>query len=235
MSLFLLTQKDRHLSEPVIQTLARLMLLSHMQDGLTNIRVPTVDEPLRVLVSGCLGGWKCGVDGTDNGFGNRLAYLLNGDLIEPTYFCPEQFAIGTPRTTPDIHGGDGFDVLRGSAKVLDENNVDLTEKMIIGAEAMAAHAIANRSELAILMDMSAACGSQVISDGCRFAEQRKYRKGVGVATAALIGIGIPVVSQRDYRTLVEITLLVDPNYVADGFAINHHETKWFREYFGESA
>ena len=172
------------------------MLLAHTHDGLADIRVPTVDTPLRVLVSGCIGGWNCGVDGTDNGFGNRLGTLLANKLLNPTYFCPEDFAIGTPRTTPDIHGGDGFDVLDGTAKVLDENNVDLTNKMIRGAEAMVARAKEHRSELAILMDMSAACGSQVISDGCRFADERRYRRGVGVAAAALIREGIAVFSSE---------------------------------------
>ncbi len=210
------------------------MLLAQAHDGLANVRVPTADAPLRVLVSGCIGGWNCGVDGTDNGFGNRLAAFLANKLLNPTYFCPEDFAIGTPRTTPDIHGGDGFDVLKGDAIVLDENNIDLTEKMILGAEAMVAHAKEHRLELAILMDMSAACGSQVISDGCRFAEERRYRRGVGVAAAALIREGIAVISQRDYRALEEIKRLLDPNYITDDSAINHHETQWYREYFGTS-
>ena len=208
------------------------MLLAHVHDGIANVRIPTADAPLRVLVSGCIGGWNCGVDGTDNGFGNRLAFFLANKLLNPTYFCPEDFAIGTPRTTPDIHGGDGFDVLKGDATVLDENNIDLTENMILGAEAMVAHAKKHRSELAILMDMSAACGSQVISDGCRFAEERRYRRGVGVAAAALIREGIAVISQRDYRALEEIKRLLDPNYITDDSAINHHETQWYREYFG---
>ena len=116
--------------------------------------------------------------------------------------------------------------------MLDENNIDLTAKMILGAEAMVAHAKKHRSELAILMDMSAACGSQVISDGCRFAEERRYRRGVGVAAAALIREGIAVISQRDYRALEEIKRLLDPNYITDDSAINHHETQWYREYFG---
>ena len=39
-------------------------------------------------------------------------------------FCPEQHALGTPRSMPDIHGGDGVDVLAGRARVLDEVPAD---------------------------------------------------------------------------------------------------------------
>jgi uncharacterized protein YbbK (DUF523 family) len=51
---------------------------------------------------------------------------------------------------PDIHGGDGFDVLAGRAKVLDEHGRDLTAQMLAGAEAMLLFARAQRAELAIL-------------------------------------------------------------------------------------
>ena len=73
---------------------------------------------------------------------------------------------------PDIHGGDGVDVLAGRARVLDEHGSDLTEAMLAGARAMLAFARDNGAELAILTDMSAACGSQVISDGCRLVPDR---------------------------------------------------------------
>ena len=85
--------------------------------------------------------------------------------------------------------------------MLDEHGCDLTAKMIEGARAMLAFTLDTRVELAILTDMSAACDSQVISDGCRLIQSRRYQKGVGVATAVLLDAGIPVVSQRDFRTL----------------------------------
>ena len=37
---------------------------------------------------------------------------------------------------PDLHGGNGFAVLRGEASVLDESRVDLTEGMLRGARAI---------------------------------------------------------------------------------------------------
>src|SRR5262245_47339623 len=112
------------------------MLLAHDPNGIASLRVPSVGEPLRLLVSGCLVGLRCGVDGTDYGLADALGPLLGLPTVNVTSFCPEQHSMGTPRTTPDIHGGDGFDVLDGRARVLDQTGADLTAKMIVGAEAM---------------------------------------------------------------------------------------------------
>jgi uncharacterized protein YbbK (DUF523 family) len=179
-----------------------------------------------VLVSGCLYGWQCGVDGSDYGLPVTLAQLRTLPRFRALPFCPEQHALGTPRTMPDIHGGDGFDVMHGRAKVFDENGVDLSEKMLAGARAMLAFARSERAELAILTDMSAACGSQVISDGCRLVEKRRYQKGVGVATALLLEAGIPVVSQRDFHTLALLRARLEPGYEPPADARDHHDHAW---------
>jgi len=81
-------------------------------------------------------------------------------------------------------------VIAGRAKVLDEHGRDLTAKMVEGAQAMLAFARQAHVELAMLTDMRAACGSQVISDGCRLVTDRRWQKGVGVATAVLLDAGI---------------------------------------------
>jgi uncharacterized protein YbbK (DUF523 family) len=210
------------------------VLLAHSAEGVGAVRIPTSLDPLRVLVSGCIAGMPCGTDGTDYGLGGVLRPLLSLPTVKTTAFCPEHHGIGTPRSTPDIHGGDGYDVLDGRARVLDEQGIDLTEKMIVGARAMLADAQANRIELAILTDMSAACGSQVISSGCRLVSERRYRVGVGVATALLVRNGFFVVSQRDYRTLGGIRALLDPTFQLDPTATDHHETSWYRRYFGSA-
>jgi uncharacterized protein YbbK (DUF523 family) len=206
------------------------VLLPHHQGAIDALRAPTKDEPWRVLVSGCLASWQCGVDGSDYGLGVVLAELLALDTVRAFPFCPEQHAMGTPRTMPDIHGGDGADVLAGRARVLDEHGTDLTEKMLEGGRAMLAFARASQAELAILTDMSAACGSQVISDGCRLVPLRKYQKGVGVATALLLEAGIPVVSQRDFHTLGLLRRRLDPSHAAPADARDHHEHPWTLEH-----
>src|SRR5689334_16124518 len=152
------------------------MLLAHHREALGALRQPTQRDPLRVLVSGCLAGWGCGVDGGEYGFGVRFADWLALPTLRALPFCPEQHGMGTPRTMPDIHGGDGFDVIAGRARVLDEQGRDLTAQMLAGAQAMLAFARQQHAELAILTDMSAACGSQVISDGCRLVEERRWQR-----------------------------------------------------------
>ena len=166
------------------------------------------------------------MDGGDYGFGPRFAGLLAHPALQVIAFCPEQHALGTPRSMPDLHGGDGFDVLDGRARVLDENGRDLTAGMLAGAGAMLALAIRERVELALLTDMSAACGSEVISDGCRLVAVRRFQRGVGVATAMLLRAGVPVLSQRDHRSLDRLRRLLDPESAPDPGARDHHEHPW---------
>lgn len=207
------------------------MRLPHDPAARAALRRPSAADPLRVLVSGCILGQPCGVDGTDYGMGGSLGDLLALPTVRAVPFCPEHHGLGTPRTMPDIHGGDGHDVLDGKARVLDQHGADLTEGMLIGARAMLAFAHEQRVECAILTDMSAACGSQVISDGGRFVAERRYRAGVGVAAALLSRHGVPVVSQRDFRTLQWLRGRLDPTHVPDPAARDHHESAWYVDYF----
>ncbi len=209
------------------------MRLAHAPEALASIRTPSEADPLRILVSGCLAGLGCGVDGTDYGLGRAAVTDLFGlDVVRVVSFCPEDHGIGTPRTMPDIHGGDGFDVLDGRARVLDEHGVDLTEPMRRGAQAMVERAQEAEVELAILTDMSAACGSQVISDGCRLVAEPAYQLGVGVAAAALLRAGVPVVSQRDFWTLEQLRSKLIEGYEPDPEARDHHQHPWTKAHFG---
>lgn len=193
---------------------------------LSGLPDPTEAAPWRVLLSGCLAGWACGVDGSDYGMGQALADWRTLLTVHWIPFCPEQVGMGTPRRVPDIHGGDGFAVLDGRARVLDEHGVDLTAAMLVGARAMLDMALRERVHFALLTDMSAACGSQVISDGCRFAQPRRYQRGVGVGAALLLRHGVPVVSQRDYATLGRLRARLDAGFVADPAARDHHAHPW---------
>ena len=47
------------------------------KDYLKNLRIPTVEEPLRILVSSCLLGVKCGVNGDNYGSYASVLKLLN--------------------------------------------------------------------------------------------------------------------------------------------------------------
>ena len=203
------------------------------QSYLRNLRRPSTADPLRVLVSACLTGVACGFDGTANGEYPSVLRLLSYDTVRLIRFCPEEVSFGSPREMCDIHGGDGRDVLRGKARVLTESGVDWTDGMIRAAERMLDVARRERVELAVMMDISAACGSQVIYDGNRFAPEKKYQIGAGVAAALLLENGFQVISQRDFASLEILYAKIDPQHVVDESAIDHHETDWYRGYFEE--
>ena len=207
-------------------TQKRTMLLAYHPHLIDALRTPTASDPWRILVSGCLFGEACGVDGTDYGLGASLAEIIALPTVRALPFCPERFKLGVPRNTPDIHGGDGLDVVNGSARVLDEHGTDITQAMLDGGRAMVDLAKASDVEFAILTDASGACGSQVINEGSRFVEDRKRQKGVGVATAMLLGAGVHVISQRDFKTLGRLRARADASFVAPADARDHQDHEW---------
>lgn len=199
---------------------------------LRSLRQPTPENPLRILVSACFVGTLCGYDGTDNGNYPSVQKLMQYNNVRLIPFCPEHFSFGTPRAMCNIHGGTGIDVLEGRAKVLTEDNIDWTDGMIRAAEKMLQVAQEHNIELAVLMDISAACGSQVIYDGHRFIPDKKYQIGAGVAAANLLRNGFKVISQRDYAALEILYSRIDPAYVLDAEAIDQDQTDWYKSYFG---
>ncbi len=210
-------------------------LLPHDSAALAALRTPSAAAPWRVLISACQAGWGCGVDGTHYGLAGAVPWLHTLPTIRLLPFCPEDVGLGTPRTMPDLHRGDGHDCLAGRARVLDPAGADLTAGMVAGAEAMAAFAMAEGAALAVLTDMSAACGTQCQSEGCRFDTPRRFRRGVGVAAARLLQLGLPLVSQRDFATLDRLRARAEPGFVPDPEKRDHHEHPWFVGYFGVAA
>jgi uncharacterized protein YbbK (DUF523 family) len=198
---------------------------------LNNLRTPTKENPLRILMSSCLTGITCGYDGTANGEYPSALKFLKYDTVKIVKFCPEEFSFGSPREMCDIHGGTGMDVLNGKAKVLTETGKDWTEGMIKASEKMLEIALKEKVEVAVLMDVSAACGSQVIYDGNRFAENKVYQIGAGVCAAQLIRNGIKVLSQRDYASLEILYSKIDSAHSIDLSKVDHHEIDWYKEYF----
>jgi hypothetical protein len=81
------------------------------------------------------------------------------------------------------------------------------------------------------MDISAACGSQVIYEGNRFAEKPVYQIGAGVCAALLMKNGIRVISQRDFASLEILYSKVDKQHEINKSMVDHHEIDWYKEYF----
>jgi uncharacterized protein YbbK (DUF523 family) len=198
---------------------------------LQQLRVPTRDNPLRILMSACLTGVTCGYDGTANGSYPTALKLLGYENVRIVRFCPEDFSFGTPREMCDIHGGTGMDVLAGKAKVLSESGKDWSEGMIKASEKMLQIARQEDIELAVMMDISAACGSQVIYKGNRFAGNKVYQVGAGVCAAQLMRNGFKVISQRDLASLEILYSKMDSSHLIDPGKKDHHETDWYKSYF----
>jgi uncharacterized protein YbbK (DUF523 family) len=194
---------------------------------------PTPENPLHILVSSCLSGTLCGFDGTSYGEYPIMIKLLAHKNLAFHSFCPEDFSFGTPRELCNIHGGDGFDVLAGKAKVLTESGKDWTAQLIHAAERMLAVATQHQVRLAILTDTSASCGSQVIYNGHRHAEDPKYLSGPGVCSALLIRNGFHVISQRDYRTLEHFFKKLNPSHIISEQSIDYHESSWYKDHFAD--
>jgi uncharacterized protein (DUF952 family)/uncharacterized protein YbbK (DUF523 family) len=195
-------------------------------DARAALREPTERHPWRVLVSGCMTGTPCGWRGDDNGLSAHgpLQAFLAHPKVTPVPFCPEHLALGTPRGIPDLHGGDGFDVLEGRARVLVDGKEDVTEALVRHATAMAE--LGETCDLALLLDVSATCGSQVLHLGTRTAPQPRYQAGPGVVAALLWTRRIPFTSQRDPWTLDRLMARVEGRSPAEDAGVDHHHHPW---------
>ena len=201
------------------------------RERLKLLRVPSAEKPLRILMSSCLTGITCGFDGTANGKYPSALELLKHKTVKPITFCPEEFSFGSPREMCDIHGGTGIDVLNGKAKFLSESGIDWTDGILKASQKMLEIAKSNEVELCVLMDVSGACGSQVIYDGNRFGKNPGYLKGMGVAAALLNQNGFQVISQRDFASLEILYSKINPSHKIEREALDHHEIEWYKDYF----
>lgn len=203
------------------------------ENSTLQVRQPTKEEPLRIMMSACLLGISVMYDGREFGLYPLLKKIIESPLTKVVHFCPEDYSFGTPRNLPDIHGGNGYDVLLGRARVLTDKGEDWTEGIVTAAHKMLELARENRVELCIMLDISGTCGSSVIYDGSRLIEDKKYQKGPGVAAALLMENGFSVIAQRDFASLEYLKTLLDSEYVADPKALDHHQTPWYQEYFNK--
>ena len=177
-------------------------------------------------------GILCGADGSSYGSYPHILEIASHPHVQLISFCPEDHVLGTPREIPDIEGGDGADVLDKKARVITESGKDVSTEMITAAHQMLKIAQQHQVELAIMMDVSGACGSQVIYKGHRMSAQPAYQIGMGVCAALLKRNGFQIISQRDYFSLEILRTKIDPGHTINQDAMDHDQTEWYREYFG---
>jgi uncharacterized protein YbbK (DUF523 family) len=142
-----------------------------------------------VLCSACLLGQACRFDGGDKLSRAVIAALRDKEVVP---ICPEVAGgLGVPRAPCSLSGGDGKDVLSGSARVMTSDGRDATAAYLAGAAAAAAAAKRFGATVAILKEKSPSCASRSVLIGPRLAP------GAGVTAAALARDGLAVVSSDD--------------------------------------
>jgi len=153
-------------------------------------------EVKRVLVSACLLGIECNYKGKSKKSRCVLNLLKRRDVILIP-ICPEQLGgLPTPREAAEIVGGDGFDVLRGKARVFTKSGEDVTRYFIRGAKLVGKMAKLLKVKYAILKQRSPSCGCGQIYDG---SFTGKVIEGYGVTAALLKKMEIRVISDEDFE------------------------------------
>lgn len=147
-------------------------------------------------ISACLGGIACRYDGQSNTIPELRQLVDAGQAI---LICPEVLGgLPIPRRPAEIQQGDGFDVWRNQARVVDTDGQDVTELFKQGA--VKAYNEIEKLQISglILKERSPSCGSGLIYDGS-FSGNRIA--GVGVATAYFIQKGLKVYSEENWREM----------------------------------
>nr|UWI50862.1 DUF523 domain-containing protein [Clostridioides difficile] len=136
-----------------------------------------------ILVSACLIGINCKYSG-DNNENEKVKEYLRGK--EFTLVCPEQLGgLSTPRPPAEIVDG---------RVITKEDNKDVTENFVRGAEETLKIAKLYVCSEAILKEGSPSCGCNLIYDG---SFSGKKILGKGITAKLLEEEGIKVKSEKD--------------------------------------
>ena len=142
-----------------------------------------------ILASACLLGREVRYDGEGSPVGDdRLArWARQGRVVT---VCPEvSGGLGVPRVPAEVVGGDGADVLDGTARVVTEAGEDVTDAFLQGAYHALEVARGYGVQVAVLKSKSPSCGCDAIYDGTFSCTKRD---GMGVTAALLRREGIEV-------------------------------------------
>jgi uncharacterized protein YbbK (DUF523 family) len=167
----------------------------------------THNPTTRIIISACLLGEPTRYDGEHMKCNHPKLeqWHREGRIIA---FCPEVAGgLPTPRTTAEIIGGQGLNVLDGESKVLDMNGNDVTEPYKHGAQEALRVAQANGVRLAILKANSPSCGNKLIYDGTFSV---KLKPGKGVTAANLERNGIRVFNEEEIEEADLYLSKIDP-------------------------
>ncbi|WP_088102065.1 DUF523 domain-containing protein [Halalkalibacter urbisdiaboli] len=145
-----------------------------------------------ILVSSCLAGLEVRYNGS-HCLEQSLAQLVTDNKALP--ICPELLGgFVTPREPAEVIGGDGEDVLKGKARVVERTGKDVTDLYLKGAQLTLEKAQELQATFIVLKDYSPSCGSSMIYNG---SFQQHKIDGVGVTAALLKKHGIRIVSEAN--------------------------------------
>lgn len=137
-------------------------------------------------------GVPCRYDGSAEEVPDIKQLLKNYTLVP---FCPEALAgLVTPRPPAEIWGGDGVQVLAGTARVRNQNGQDVTAEFLQGARLTLELAELHQPVLVVAKTKSPSCGSGQVYDG---SFRGKLIAGDGVTVALLRQGGFAVCSEMD--------------------------------------
>ncbi|WP_030566140.1 DUF523 domain-containing protein [Streptomyces aureocirculatus] len=140
-----------------------------------------------ILVSACLRGVPCRFDGRHKASSELERAVAGRDVVS---FCPEVAGgLATPRRPAELVGGDGHDVLDGTARVVEDTGRDVTAEFVDGAHRALAAARHGGCTEALLMPRSPSCGRGAVYDGS-FAGELVTGDGVTAALFERNGIAV---------------------------------------------
>lgn len=144
-------------------------------------------------------GFKVRYNGSDKAkVTDKLSQLQQEKRL--VVHCPELAAgLTIPRPPAEIMSGDGNEVMRGRARIIENSGRDVTEHYQLAAWLALRAAQESGCRAALLTDGSPTCGSQNIYDGS-FNNIRK--SGMGVAASLLARHGIAVFSEEQLPELI---------------------------------
>lgn len=138
---------------------------------------------MKILVSACLLGINCKYSGSNN---QNEEILRLGERHELIPVCPEELGgLPTPRPAAEIRKN----------RVINNQNEDVTEQFLCGAQKTLTIAKENHCTLAILKENSPSCGSNYIYDGTFSAT---LIPGKGITTGLLERNQIRVLSEKNF-------------------------------------
>jgi uncharacterized protein YbbK (DUF523 family) len=147
------------------------------------------------IVSACLAGVNCKYNGGSSPNETVIKLVAQGKAVP---VCPEQLGgCPTPRSTAEIAGGTGEDVLEGRCRVIRSDGVDATGEFARGAEEVLRLARLVGADKAVLKSRSPSCGCGEIYDG---TFSGRLVAGNGVTAELLIRNGIEVLTEKNVQT-----------------------------------